>query len=327
MDTTPRHVPRLPQLQGRPMVTDGGMETDLIFHHAVDLPCFAAFPLVEADAGRALLEAYYDGYAAVARRAGAGLMLEAPTWRANPDWGERLGYGPADLARVNAGAIAMLARLRERYATTITDVIISGMVGPRGDGYRPDRLMDPDEAAAYHRPQIQAFAQAGADLVTAYTLTGTGEAIGIVQAARSAGLPVAISFTVETDGQLPGGVPLAQAITEVDASAAPDYFLVNCAHPAHIEPGLAGPGRWRERLLGMRYNASAKSHAELDEATELDVGDPDLLATAHEQLKPLLPRIPILGGCCGTDARHVAALWGVRQPTGPQIPHDSGTEG
>ena len=317
MDTTGRHASQLPQLHGRPMVTDGGMETDLIFHHGVDLPCFAAFPLVEAEAGRSLLEAYYHGYAAIARRAGAGLMLESPTYRASPDWGERLGYGPADLARVNTAAIAMLARLRDRYASTITDVIISGEIGPRGDGYRPDRLMDPEEAAAYHRPQIQALAQAGADLVTAYTLTGIGEAIGLVQAARSAGLPVAISFTVETDGQLPGGIPLAQAITEVDASAAPDYFLVNCAHPAHVEPELAGPGRWRERLIGMRYNASAKSHAELNEATELDAGDPGLLATAHERLKPLLPRLSILGGCCGTDARHVAALWNVPQAAAP----------
>jgi homocysteine S-methyltransferase len=308
-----RNAALLPQLQDRPMVTDGGMETDLIFHHDVDLPCFAAFPLVETEAGRSLLENYYDGYAAVARQAAAGLLLEAPTWRANPDWGGRLGYGPADLARVNAAAIAMLIRLRERYATTITDIIVSGMIGPRGDGYRPDQLMSPDEAAAYHRPQVQAFAGAGADMVTALTLADAGEAIGIVQAARGAGLPAAISFTVETDGRLPGGVLLAEAIAEVDASAAPDYFLVNCAHPDHVALGLAEPGRWRERILGMRYNASPKSHAELDEATGLDDDDPVLLTTAHERLTPLLPRMPILGGCCGTDARHVASLWSSRQ--------------
>ena len=311
MDRTGRVPPPLPQLRGRPMVTDGGMETDLIFHHGVDLPYFAAFPLVETERGQALLEAYYDGYAAVARRADAGLMLESATYRASPDWGARLGYGQADLERVNTAAIALLSRLRERYATTIADVIISGEVGPRGEAYKPGQPTEPDEAAAYHSPQIQAMAQAGADLITAYTITDTGEAIGIVQAARSAGVPVAVSFTLETDGQLPGSQPLAQAITKVDASAAPDYFLVNCAHPAHVELGLAGPGQWRERLLGMRYNASARSHAELDEATELDADDPDLLATAHQRLKPLLPLMPILGGCCGTDARHVAALWGV----------------
>ena len=301
----------LPQVHGRPMVTDGGMETDLIFHHGIDLPHFAAFPLLESARGQALLADYYDGYAAIARRAGAGLVLESSTWRANPDWGGRLGYSAADLARVNTAAIALLARLRERYETTVTDIVVSGMVGPQDDDYQPGQLPSADEAAAYHRPQIDAFAQAGADMVSALTLTSTGEAIGIVQAARAAGLPVTISFTVETDGRLPGGLSLAQAITEVDDAGGPDYFMVNCAHPTHIEPALAEPGPWRERLVGVRYNASAKSRAELDQATELDDGSPRLLAAAHAQLSPLLPRLSVVGGCCGTDARHVATLWGV----------------
>jgi homocysteine S-methyltransferase len=309
--TTERQATPPPPRFRRPMVTDGGMETDLIFHHGVELPCFAAFPLVETEAGQAQLTAYYDGYAAVARRAGAGLMLEAPTWRANPDWGARLGYGPADLARVNAAAIALLGQLRERYTATISDVVISGMVGPRGDGYEPRELMSPAQAAAYHGPQVRAFAAAGADLVTAYTLADAGEAAGIVRAARDAGLPVAISFTLETDGRLPSGDTLAGAVATVDATDPPDYFLVNCAHPEHVSRALDGHGRWRERLAGVRYNASAKSHAELDEADDLDEGDPLLLAQAHRKLKPLLPQLAILGGCCGTDARHVAALWAV----------------
>jgi homocysteine S-methyltransferase len=306
----------LPQLQGRPMVTDGGLETDLIFHHGVDLPHFAAFPLLDSDRGRALLAGYYDGYAAIARRAGAGLVLESPTWRANPGWGARLGYSPAELARANAGAIALLARLRDRYSDSITEIVLSGMVGPKGDGDQPGRSPGPDEAAAYHRPQIEAFATAGADMVSALTLTSTGEAIGIVQAARAAGLPVTISFTVETDGRLPGGRPLARAISEVDSHAGPDYFMVNCAHPTHIALALAEPGPWRQRIRGLRYNASAKSHAELDEATDLDEGNPRLLARQHAQLAPLLPPVPVLGGCCGTDAHHVAALWSADQQPG-----------
>ena len=303
----------LPQLDGQIFVTDGGMETDLIFHHGIDLPHFAAFPLLETAAGRDLLASYYDGYAAIAERATAGLMLEAPTWRASGDWGERLGYSASDLARINRTAIAMLAGLRERYARSSPHVLVSGMIGPRSDGHSQDARMEPAEAAAYHRPQAEAFAAAGADMLAALTLTDPGEAIGISRAARAAGLPAAISFTLETDGRLPSGVPLTQAIAEVDAAAAPDYFLVNCAHPDHVALGLAEPGPWRERLLGLRYNASPKSHAELDEATELDDDDPGLLATAHERLRPLLPPLPILGGCCGTDARHVAALWNARQ--------------
>lgn len=306
----------LPQLHGTKFVTDGGMETDLIFHHGVDLPDFAAFPLLDTAEGRGLLTRYYDGYATIAQQAGAGLMLEAPTWRANPDWGTRLGYRAADLARVNTAAITLLAGLRQRYATTlgIGTVLVSGMIGPRGDGYRAGRA-DPDEAAGYHGPQLEAFAAAGADLATALTLTDVPEAIGIVRAARAAGLPIAISFTVETDGRLPSGPSIADAITTVDATAAPDYYLINCAHPTHIRTGLSQPGTpgqpgpWIDRIIGIRANASLKSHAELDEAEDLDEGDIGALAAAQARLAEALPALTILGGCCGTDHRHVAALW------------------
>ncbi|TDD50076.1 homocysteine S-methyltransferase [Kribbella antibiotica] len=291
------------------MVTDGGLETDLIFHHGQELPYFAAFPLLDSEKGRSLLTEYYDGYAAIAERTGTALMLESATWRASSDWGHLLGYSDDALARTNRAAIAMLDGLRDRYRATVPEVVVGGAVGPRGDGYHPDRQLDADEAAEYHAPQIEAFAQAGADIVTAYTLTGAGEAIGIVRAARAAGLPVAISFTVETDGRLPSGDSLQTAITMVDEAGGPDYFLVNCAHPAHIKLALADQSA--ERIGGVRCNASTKSHAELDEATELDEGDLELLASTHEQLKPLLPNLSIVGGCCGTDARHVAALWGL----------------
>ena len=263
MNATP-----LPQLSGTPLVTDGGMETDLIFHHGVDLPHFAAFPLVETPAGRDQLTRYYDGYAAVAAGAGAGLLLEAPTWRASPDWGALLGYDAAGLARVNGAAVEFLRGLRERYAGSLggQDTLVAGMVGPRSDGYQPGEAMSADEAQEYHGPQIRAFAAAGADMVSALTLTSAGEATGIVRAARDAGLPVAISFTVETDGTLADGGTLAGAIGAVDAAAAPDYFGVNCSHPEHVAAALAGGDGWRERIAGVRYNASALSHAELDES-------------------------------------------------------------
>ncbi|HEY7009794.1 MAG TPA: homocysteine S-methyltransferase family protein [Jatrophihabitantaceae bacterium] len=292
-------------------VTDGGLETDLIFHSGVDLPHFAAFPLVDDRGGKELLARYYDGYADIARTAGAGLVLEAATWRANPDWGARLGYSATDLDRVNTAAIEHLAGLRERYAGAIGPVLVSGSVGPRGDGYAADNRLEPEQAAEYHRPQLAAFAVAGADLATAYTLTDVGEAIGIVTAARSAGLPVAISFTVETDGRLPSGSTIADAITTVDAAAPPDYFLVNCAHPSHIGAGLDGVGPWRDRIHGVRANASVKSHAELDASDVLDEGDVGYLVSTHRELADELPALRIVGGCCGTDARHVAALWDV----------------
>jgi S-methylmethionine-dependent homocysteine/selenocysteine methylase len=291
------------------MVTDGGLETDLIYHHDVDLPDFAAFPLVDDDRGRALLLHYYDAYVDIARRAGAGLQLETPTWRASRDWGDRLGYSTDDLRRVNRDAVAMLVRLRDRAG--LDPLLVSGSLGPRGDGYVAGEDVDPDDAAAYHALQTEAFAEAGADLVTALTLTGTGEAVGVVRAARSAGLPVAVSFTVERDGRLPDGTPLAAAVTAVDAEAAPDYFMVNCAHPSHIAPGLTDGGDWRSRIVGLRANASVQSHEELDAATDLDEGDPAELARAQDTLRPRLPNLTLVGGCCGTDARHVAAMWGL----------------
>ncbi|MFF5289113.1 homocysteine S-methyltransferase family protein [Paractinoplanes globisporus] len=297
----------LPQLAGRPMVTDGGLETDLIYHHDVDLPDFAAYPLVDGEHGRELLLRYYEAYVEIARRAGAGVQLETPTWRASGDWGDRLGHSAADLRRINRESVAMLARLRD----DLDPLLVSGCVGPRGDGYVAGEEASPDDAARYHAPQIEAFAEGGADLVSALTMTGVGEAIGIVRAARSAGLPVAISFTVELDGRLPSGATLAEAVAAVDADAAPDYFMVNCAHPGHIAPGLAGEGAWRSRIVGLRANASERSHEELDAATELDEGDPVALARAQDALRPLLPRLALIGGCCGTDARHVAAMWGL----------------
>jgi len=293
-------------------VSDGGLETDLIFHHGVDLPEFASFPLVEDAAGRDLLRGYYDGYADVARRAGAGLTLESPTWRANPDWGARVGYDATALDRANRAAVGFLHELRTGYlASGIPDVRIIGSVGPRGDGYVAGEKADPDEAAAYHSAQIDALAAAGADLVAAYTLTGPEEGMGITRAARAVGVPVLVGFTVETDGRLPDGTMLRDAVERVDAAGAPDGFVVNCAHPTHIEPGLADDGDWLARIVQVNPNASTMTHEELDAAEELDEGDLGLLATSYDVLRPRLPALRVVGGCCGTDARHVAALWKV----------------
>ncbi|MGH3317401.1 MAG: homocysteine S-methyltransferase family protein [Nocardioidaceae bacterium] len=308
MDPT-QGVAALPQLMGRPVVTDGGLETDLIYHHGVDLPDFAAFVLVDDEQGRDLLLRYYGDYVDIARRTGAVLQLETPTWRASSDWGDRLGYSAADLRRVNRDSVSLLAGLRDDAG--MPSLLISGCLGPRGDGYVAGDAVDPDAAAAYHKPQIEALADAGADLITVLTLTGTGEALGIVRAARSVGIPISVAFTVEQDGRLPDGTPLSSAVAEVDAEGGPDYYMVNCAHPTHIAPGLADSGEWRSRIVGLRANASTRSHAELDAATELDEGDPVALAAAQDELGPYLPNLAVVGGCCGTDARHVAAMWGV----------------
>ena len=298
-----------PDLPG--YVTDGGLETDLIFHHGVDLPEFAAFPLVGDATGRALLTAYYEAYAGIAAAAGAGLFLETPTWRANPDWGTRVGVDADGLARANEASVGFVAQLARRWVGELPEVVVSGMVGPRGDGYVVGAAMHPEQARDYHLPQVRVLADAGAGILTALTLTTVPEAVGIVLAAREVGLPVAVSFTVETDGRLPDGTTLGAAVEAVDAAAPPDHFLVNCAHPSHVARGLADAGPWLDRIVGTRVNASTLSHAELDASATLDEGDPDALGSDQADLSAMLPALRVVGGCCGTDARHVAAMWGV----------------
>lgn len=292
-------------LGGHDWVTDGGLETDLIFLKGVDLPEFAAFPLVDDPAGRALLTSYFHDYVAIAEAAGAGVVVETPTWRANPDWAALVGYDAVALDRVNRASVDLV-----RAAVAGAErAIVSGCVGPRGDGYVASTT-EADQAADYHLSQVTSFAAAGVDVVNAMTLSTVAEAVGVVRAARSVGVPVAISFTVETDGRLPDGTPLGEAIGAVDAAAAPDWYGVNCAHPTHVAPAFDGGG-WQERVAALRPNASTMTHAELDAMEELDSGDLGLLVSSAASARAALPSVSVVGGCCGTDSRHVAALWGV----------------
>jgi S-methylmethionine-dependent homocysteine/selenocysteine methylase len=306
-----RHRHRLPQLgAARPFLTDGGLETTLIFHRGVDLPCFAAFALLADDAGRDELRAYFDPYVALARERGVGFVLDTATWRANPDWAGRLGYALDDLDAANRSAVALAEEIRAAGEAKGTPIVINGVVGPRGDGYDPGALMSPDEAESYHARQVATFADSAVDMVTAVTMTSAEEAIGIARAARAHDVPAVISFTVETDGRLPDGQPLPAAIDHVDAETGGSvaYFMINCAHPSHFADALDDDGAWRERIGGLRANASAKSHAELDEADQLDEGDPAALGAEHRALRPRLDAVAVLGGCCGTDCRHVEAI-------------------
>jgi S-methylmethionine-dependent homocysteine/selenocysteine methylase len=296
----------LPQLSGdRLFLTDGGLETTLIFHQGLDLPYFAAFPLLEHEAGAEAVRRYFEPYLAIARERGTGIVLDSPTWRANRDWAERLGYSPEELAEANRRAVALVEGLCEPDVPAV----LNGVVGPRGDGYVVGEAMSAAEAEAYHAEQIGTFAGTAADMVSAITMTYVDEAIGITRAAQAAGLPAVISFTVETDGRLPSGQPLREAVEQVDAEtgSGPAYFMVNCAHPSHFADALED-GPWLERIGGLRANASTMSHAELDEATELDEGDPAQLATDYRALRERLPKANVLGGCCGTDHRHIAAI-------------------
>ena len=300
----------LPQLDGGVFLADGGLETTLIFHDKAELPYFAAFRLLDDTGGSMILRAYFERYARMARARRRGIVLEAPTWRANPDWAARLGYDARALAEVNRKAVALLAEVRYTHEAPGAPIVVSGNLGPRGDGYRADARMTAAQARAYHQPQVATFAATEADMVAAFTMNYAEEAIGIALAARDASMPAAISFTLETDGRLPSGATLAEAVEATDAAtgAWPSYYMINCAHPTHFEAVLRGAGPWRERVRGVRANASKRSHAELDESADLDIGNPRELGADYRRLRQWLPRLAVVGGCCGTDHRHVEAI-------------------
>lgn len=298
------------------MLTDSGLETDLIFHGGFTLPSFAAFVLLDDDDGVGALDRYYREHAEIAARAGAPFVFETPTWRASPDWGARVGYDVDRLADVNRRAVAMMRSIASDVRPALTAFLVSGCIGPRGDGYAPTETMTAQEAQDYHEWQVGVFARAGADLVTAMTITYTAEAIGIVRAGSAVGVPAVVSFTLETDGRLPDGTTLADAIVATDAATggAALHFMVNCAHPTHFDSVLDPVAPWMSRLRGVRANASRRSHAELDEAEELDDGDPEQLAREYAALRSRIPGLTVLGGCCGTDVRHARAIASVCVP-------------
>ncbi len=300
----------LPHEADRLFLTDGGIETSLIFDEGYDLPSFAAFYLLRDGSGREALTRYFERYLAIATASSFGFVLESPTWRANPDWADQLGYSKAELAASNSDAIGLMQHLRRRFGGAATPILVSGCVGPRGDGYVVTDVMRPETAEAYHGEQISVMAAAGIDLVTALTMTNVPEAIGVARAAARRGIPCVISFTVETDGRLPSGATLAQAIADVDAAAGtvPAYYMINCAHPSHFMTEIARGENWTRRLAGVRANASCRSHAELNEAAELDRGNAEALAADFVALAGALPHLRVFGGCCGTDHQHVRAI-------------------
>jgi S-methylmethionine-dependent homocysteine/selenocysteine methylase len=262
--TTTKYRARLPQLSDRVFLTDGGIETTLIFLEGIELRSFASFELLKTAEGTAQLRRYFSRYAAMARNAGMGFVLESATWRANADWAEQLGYSKAALADVNRKAIDLMVELRDEFETARSPMVISGNIGPRGDGYNPSRKMSARQAEAYHAEQIAVFRDSAADLTSAFTINYAEEAIGIARAANTAGLPVVIALTVETDGRLPTGQQLKDAVRQIDAEtgAAPAYYMINCAHPSHCAHALRSGEGWTSRLRGVRANASTRSHAE-----------------------------------------------------------------
>ncbi len=305
----PLYRNELPQLVGDLFLTDGGLETTLVFHEGINLPEFASFVLLENEDGCETLRKYYRRYANIASDYNIGFIFESVTWRASQDWGKKLGYSSEQITHFNQKSIELLLGIRVEYEGAIPQMVISGCIGPRGDGYSPSISMTASEAEDYHRAQIATFRETEADMVTAFTIPYCAEGIGIALAAKSEEMPVVISFTVETDGRLPSGEQLKDAIEQVDTATdnAPAYYGINCSHPTHFIDEL-GIDPWTKRIRAVRANASTKSHAELDEAIELDEGNPQELGLRYLDLIGSLGNLNVIGGCCGTDHRHVAEI-------------------
>ena len=305
----PKYRSNLPQLAGGLFLTDSGLETTLIFKDGIELNQFASFELIKTERGRNRLLDYFREHARTAVDAGMGFVLESATWRSNADWGAKLGYSPEQLADLNRQSIELMVQVRDEMETPKSPMPISGNIGPLGDGYVAG-TMNADDAERLHTPQVRTFAATEADLVSAFTMTNTDEAIGVTRAAVKAGMPVVISFTVETDGRLPTGQTLKEAVETVDAEtdAAPAYYMINCAHPTHFEQALKANETWIKRVRGVRANASRRSHAELDAALDLDDGDPVELGQQYRELRRSFGQFTVLGGCCGTDHRHVEQI-------------------
>jgi len=300
----------LPILSDDIYLTDGGLETSIIFKEGIDLPEFAAFTLLTNDIGIKKLENYYEKYIAIAKKNNLGFILESPTWRASSKWGEILSYSNDDLIKINENAITLLEKLRNKFETKKTKIVISACIGPKGDGYVVGDMMSVEDALFYHFPQIKTFSSTKADLVTAFTLSYSNEAIGMVKAAQNCNMPIVIGFTVGTNGNLPSGQSLKEAITEVDKHTQNHvkYFMINCAHPSHFKEVLNTDGEWKKRIRAVRANASKKSHTELDNSTKIDDGNLEELSQDYVFLRKQLLNLNILGGCCGTDERHIEAI-------------------
>lgn len=294
----------------RPFLTDGGFETWMFFVEGFDAPEFAALVLMDDDSAREKMRAYFERFLIMAEQAGTGFVLDTNTWRGCVEWAEALNLSRDGILRLSRDAVIFAQDIRSAWVSRVNPILINGVVGPAGDGYSANNAPNADRAKTMHLPQISALAETGVDMISAITITNSAEAIGIARAIAEHNLPSVISFTVETDGRLPSGESLAEAVSATDKATgeAPLYYMVNCAHPDHFRHVLEDNRGWISRIGGLRANASRMSHAELDQSETLDDGNPEEYGELHADLRALVPSLRVVGGCCGTDHRHVGCV-------------------
>lgn len=305
----PHTNPRLPHQTDDIFLTDGGSETWLMYKRGFELPNFSAFHLLNHKKANEALREYYAAFASVAVKLGTPFIFDSLTYRASRDWGALLGYSAEGLAEMNHKCIELYRACAAEAGLATENIVLSGCIGPKGDAYKTNHGLTAQGAESYHSEQIETFKAAGADIVTALTLSTTDEAIGIARASAKAGLPSVIAFTIEKDRKLRSGETLKQAIQTVDAatSNAPAYYMINCAHPVDFGPSLTGEP-WADRIRGLRANASSLDHGTLCKLGHLDEGNPDELAGQYVDIRSAHPKMNVFGGCCGTDHVHVETI-------------------
>ena len=299
-----------PRLEGKFYLTEGGTETEVMYKWGFDLPEFAMFPLLDDPEADTVIRNMYRRYLDVAAEQGVGVLLNGHDYRASPDWGAKLGYSAEGLQQMQRRTIQFLDEMRAEYADRVTDVYIAACIGPRGDAYGTGGEITADEAEDYHSVQLHNLDGTAADMAVAATFNNIPEAIGVIRAAKGAGMPIGVSLTLTPEGRLRSGPTLREAVETVDevTAGAAAWFGTNCSHPLEFEPAIADAGPWLDRLRYIRPNAAKMDKIALCSLGHLEDGDPEELGEQMGDVVRRLPRADIIGGCCGTDERHLSEI-------------------
>lgn len=292
--------------EGRFYLSEGGTETELMYKYGFELPEFAMFPLLNNPDAVSKMREMFRSYLEVVAVNGMCALMGGLDYRASPDWGERLGYSPEGLAEANHHALAFLREIADEYTTDIQEILIQGVIGPRGDAYERNETITENEAEDYHSVQLKTLKEADVDLALAMTFNNIRESIGVARAAAKVGVPLAISFIVNSESKLDTGQSLGEAIATIDAETnhAPEFYSVNCCHPIEYEPAIESYD-WINRVRGVRPNASKRDKIALCQLGHLEDGDPVELGQQCGDLARRYPHMDIWGGCCGTWDNHL----------------------
>jgi len=301
-----KHTTFPPQKEGCLYLTEGGTETELMYKHGFELPHFAMFPLLDNPKAVSKMREMFRSYLDVAAKHEFSALMGGLDYRASPDWGELLGYSPASLSDANLQSIEFLREVAMDYSSQIPEILIQGLIGPRGDAYERNETITENEAEDYHAVQLETLKKADVDSALAITFNNIPESVGVARAAAEIGVPLGISLTLDSNSKLRSGPSLAEAITIIDKETdqSPAYFLINCSHPLEYELAIE-PGDWVKRIRGVRPNASKMEKIALCKIGHLEEGDPEELGTLCGDLARRYPHMDIWGGCCGTWDNHL----------------------